>query len=441
VTTDSGDATLADGLTEELITMLSRMGNLRVVPIPSVLELKHRGLDLRQIADSLRVTHILEASLQKVATRLRLQVRLVDARDGSTHWAETYNREMGDMFEVQDEIAGAVARELDLRLAGNRLPSAARRYTPGIVAYEWYLKGMDQSLTRSQGGLLQAVEYLGRAVQADSNFAAAYAALAEKYVAAISSARGDARAVIAERAALKAVALDDSLADAHAALGWVRLSRWDWPAAEAEFTRAIALDPRAPRAYEGLARVYLLTGRRAEQMAAAHNGLDIDPFSVSAIREWALALSMSGRCDEALERLRPLKALNPPAGVAGVIRGQCYAAKGMWPEAVDEFRWASTSSDARVARGFLGYALARAGQQDEARRILSQLLSARTNNQGADAFGIASVYAGLGNYDAAFAWLDKAIDEGWMRPYIMGPMFDDVRRDARFAGVRQRMRL
>jgi adenylate cyclase len=239
----------------------------------------------------------------------------------------------------------------------------------------------------------------------------------------------------AEAAALKAVALDDSLADAHSALGWARMLG-DWSAAETELRRAIALDPAAYRGYEGLARLYMFTGRPAEQLAAARRGLELDPFSVSAAREMALALSTNNRCDEALELLRPLKDLTPPAGVAGVVRGQCYARKQMWPEAIGELRWAMETSDARTALAFLGYALARGGRRAEAHGILADLLAGRKHSHGA--FGIALVYAGLRDYDRAFAWLEKAMEEGSWRPYIMDPLFEDLHRDPRFDRILQK---
>ncbi|MFL5620738.1 MAG: BTAD domain-containing putative transcriptional regulator [Gemmatimonadaceae bacterium] len=441
LSTNPADASLADGMTEALISTLSRAGKLRVIPSTSVFALRDQHMDVRQIAESLHVKHVLEGGVQKAGTRLRLQARLVDARDGSTRWSETYDREMGDVFAVQDDISRSVARELDVRLAaGSARGAVTRRRTPSIEAYEWYLRGMDLSLMRTAAGQVQAADYFNRAIAADSSFAAAYAGLARTYLQTAGSAPGNSRAAFAKAdwAARTAVALDDSLAEAYVALGWAREARREWAGAEAALKRAIALDPRAPRAYEGLARVYMYTGRRAEQLTAARTGVEIDPFSASAIRELALALQTNGRCDEALELLLPLKTLTPPARVAGVIRGQCYAAKRMWPEAIAEFRWAM-EGDARTALAFLGYALARGGHEDEAKRILSELLSGRKNSHGA--FGIAAVYAGLGNFDEAFAWLDKAVDESTVRVYIMGPMFEDLQRDPRFAHFKRRYRI
>ncbi|MEJ7760795.1 MAG: protein kinase [Gemmatimonadaceae bacterium] len=448
LSTDTRGAALADGMTEELIATISRAGNVRVIASTSVFALRGRNMDVRQIAESLRVSHVLEGGIQTAGSRLRMQIRLVDARDGSTRWSETYDRGLGDIFAMQDDIARAVARELDVRLgsAGGSSASAAasapRRYTPNVAAYEWYLRGMNTALLRSDVGRQQGLDYFNRAIAADSNFAAAYAALAHRYLGwtGPEQTRRDWIAK-AHEAALKAVALDSSLAEARVALGWTLQADRQYAAAEAELERAVALDPNVRRGYEGLARVYMWLQRPAEQLAAAKIGEQTDPLSASAIRELALALMVNGRCDEALQRLLPLKSLSPPASVAGVIRGQCYAEKEMWREAIAEFRWAveAQSASSGAALAFLGYALARSGEREEATAILSDLQAGRKRSDGA--FGIATIYAGLGEYDRAFAWLDKAVDEGSVRIYLMGPMFADLRRDSRFERLKRRLRM
>src|SRR5688572_4074655 len=439
---DPADAGLADGMTEELIGTLSRNPNLRVIAGTSAFALKGAKQGVRQIAESLNVSNVLEGSLQKIGSRLRMQVRLVDAGNGSTRWSEVYDREMTDLFAVEEDISRAVASELDVRLRRREASRPnARRYTPNVAAYEWYLRGMDVALMRGDAGSQKALEHFNRAIAADSNFAAAYAGLVRTYLQIGSAGRRGSRTDwfrMAEKAALKAIALDSSLADGHAALGWTRLAASDYAAAESAFKKALTLNAAAPHLHEGLARLYMMTARPAAQLAEARLGVETDPFSHSAIREMALALNMNGRCDEAVKLLRPLKSLSPPAGVAGVISGQCYASKQMWPEAIAEFRWVVDSASGSSAPAFLAHALARAGRQEEARRILSDLLAGRTNSHGA--FGIAVVYAGLRDYDKAFAWLDKAADEQSITAYIVLPMFDDLHRDPRYGPLRHRMR-
>ena len=429
---EAGDAALADGMTEELIAVLSQGRTLRVVASTSVRALRSRQLDVRQIADSLRVSHVLEGAYRRSAQSCACRCGWWTPGTGSTHWSATYDRQIGDIFAIEDEIARAVADELDLRLGpGGSPPSARPGLTSSVAAYEWYLRGRQNSLLRSDSGLREGIGYLQRAIAIDSGFAAAHAALVWLYLNEAGTIPGDHHTWYrrAEAEALKAISLDDSLAVGYAALGWARIALGE-PGVETALNRAVSIDPAVHRGFEGLARYYMLTRRPAEQLAAAQRGLALDPYSVAAIREMALALSTNGRCDEALTLLRPLKDLHPPAAVAGVIRGQCYATKQMWPEAIAELRWAMQTGDARTALGLLGYVLARAGHHAEAQSVLSDMLSGRRQSHGA--FGIALVYAGLRDYDHAFAWLEKASQEGSVRIYIMDPLFADLQRDPRF---------
>ena len=318
--------------------------------------------------------------------------------------------------------------------------SASRRYTPNIAAYEWYLRGMDVALMRTDSGRRQGAEYFKRAIAEDSNYAAAWAGLVRMYLPqANRGTPADADYLaLSEQAARKALSLDDSLAEAHAALGWIGVVNKDFARARKELDQAIALDPKVSRGYEGLARLYMWTGPPSEQLAAARRGFANDPYSHSAIRELGLALMMNGQCEEALGRLRPLKSLRPVAGVAGIVGGQCYASQQKWPEAIAEFRWSLESSESAWASALLAHALARAGRRQEASDILSELLAGRASSHGA--IGIAVVYAGLGDHDQAFAWLDKVTNNA-LSPYLMGPMFSDLHRDPRFARLMKRIGL
>jgi serine/threonine-protein kinase len=429
----AGDAALASGLAEELISVLGRAGSLRVIGSTSVSTLRDRRLTLRQIADSLHASHLVEVSLQKAGTRVRMQIRLLDARDGSVSWTETYNREIGEMRAAQEDIARAVAGELKVLFAP--VGRAVRDpYTPDVAAYELYLRGRNPAMLRGQQNRREGIAYLERAIAADSGFAAAWAALVPLY---LNLGFTDVDYPIwlqhAERAARRAVQLDDALADSHAALGWALLMQREWPAAEASLNRAIALDPSVSGGYERLARVYMVTGRPAEQLAAARRGLDADPYSFTAVVEMALALTTNGRCTEAIELVRPLKSLTPPAAVVGVVMGQCYITLGMWPEAIAELRW-SVETEARAGLAFLAYALARSGDSAQAREILADLIAGRRRSNGA--FGIAVVYAGLRDYDNAFFWLERSIEQDSWRHYIFTPMFAELHRDPRFARFR-----
>jgi TolB-like protein/DNA-binding SARP family transcriptional activator len=447
---DPSDAVFADGMTEELIAMLAKTGDLRVIASTSAFAFRDRQIDVRSIADSLHVSNVLEGGVQKIGSRLRVQVRLVDATDGSTRWSETYDREIEDVFAVQEEIAQAVARELGARLGG-RAATRPSRHTQNVAAYELYLRGNDPANLRSDEGVRRAQEYFRQAIAIDSTYAAAYAGLARMYGRLRSTEDpgmpiADLEALFLQ-AALKAVALGDSVPEAHAALGLARMNvERDYRSAEVELKRAVELDPTQARTHEWLVVLYIRTGRPAEALAEARRALEIDPLSSSAHAEVAHALIANGRYDEALARLAHIQNVQPPLLRIAQIAAQAYAMKEMWEEAIAAIRpqaerdLAAASSTSQSA-ALYGYLLARSGQREEADRVLQTLLS-RSQRTGTGAFDVVAVYAGLGDFDQAFAWLDRAIDDRSVRPThfsIMSPLFEDLRRDPRFERVKSRL--
>jgi len=251
---------------------------------------------------------------------------------------------------------------------------------------------------------------------------------------------------LALQAALKAVALDDSLAEAHAALGNIQMQvARDYRSAEVELKRAIELDPTQARTHEWLVLLYIRTGRPAEALAEARRALEIDPLSSSAYAEVAHALIANGRYDEALAHLAHIQNVQPPLLRTAQIAAQAYAMKERWEEAIAAIRpqaereLAAASSTSSAA--LYGYLLARSGQREEADRVLQTLL-ARSQRTERGAFDVVAVYAGLGDFDQAYAWLDRAIDDRSVRPAhfsIMSPLFEDLRRDPRFERVKERL--
>jgi TolB-like protein/DNA-binding SARP family transcriptional activator len=435
------DAALVDGLTEELIAVLAKVRNLRVIARTSAFAFKNSDAGVRRIADSLGVSNLLEGSVQQAGSHLRVQVRLVDARDGSTRWSETYDRESKDVFAVQSDIAGAVARALDLQLRASTLATIRRGSTTNVAAHELYLRGNDPALIRSDSGARAGLEYFRQAIALDSGYAAAYAGLARMR---LRSSLGDdnelplgERLALAEQAALKAVALDDSLGEAHATLGLVRRMNYDMASAETELKRAVELEPANARFHEWLVLQYVATERPADALVEARHALELDPLSPTANAEVARALLANDRCDEALAQLEKLRSLRPPLLRAGSIAAQCYARKRMWPAAIAELRRSSPTAGTR-GQGLLGYALARAGRTDEARQILAALLD-RSRRINGGAFEVATVYAGLGELDQAFTWLDKAVDDHSVAFDVLSTVVDDLRRDPRFDRFRHRM--
>lgn len=437
------DAPIVDGLSEEMIAVLAKVENLRVIARTSAFAFKNSDMGVRQIADSLGVSNILEGGVQRIGSHLRVQIRLVDARDGSTRWSETYDRELRDIFSLQSEIAGAVARELNLRLGESTLARIKHGSTNNIAAYELYLRGIDPVLIRSDSGTRAGLEYFRQAIALDPNYAAAWAGLARMHNRLgggddIEMSRRD-RLALAEQAALKAVALDDSSAEAHATLGLVRRMNYEMASAETELKRAVALEPTNARFREWLVLLYVFTERPADALVEGRRALELDPLSPTANAELAHALLANDRCDEALAQLEKLKSVRPPLLRTGTIAAQCYARKHMWQEAIAVLQRTSANSNPR-GRALLGYMLARGGRTDEARRMLAAMLD-RSRRMNGGAFEVATLYAGLGENDQAFVWLDKALDDRSLEFTHVHTVVDDLRRDPRFDRFRQRLGL
>jgi len=447
LSTDGRDAAVADAMTEELIASLSRAGNLRVIASTSTFAFKGSQLDVRQIADSLGVSHILEGSHRRVGDRLRVRVRLVDPHDGSTRWSETYDREFSDLFAVQDDIARGVANELGVRLATGMAPNPVGRHAPNIAAYEFYLRGSDQMLLRSDSGVRRGVEYFKQAIGADSLYAAAHAGLARMYL--VLSGRGDPGVPVrdlhdlAMGAALKALALDESLGEAHAALGLLRLFvDHDIRSAEYELQRAIDLDPTGVLFRQWLAQLYLILGRPDAALAEASRALERDPLSASAHAEVAHALLAQGRYDEALAQLELVKGIEPPLLRTALYATQAYAKKQMWPAAIAAISTQAARGDSRTLSVY-GFVLARGGHEQQAREIQTTLED-RWRHGAGGALDVAVVWAGLSDFDQAFEWLDRAVDDRSDMTdlgLIMEPIFDDIRRDSRFQHFRDKLGL
>ena len=316
----------------------------------------------------------------------------------------------------------------------------ARLETHNPAAYDLYLRGRQQRETREIPAFRAAVGYFQRAIAADSTFAAAYAGLADAY--AILGVNADyaaepsrTTALAAEAAALKAVALDDSLADAHFALAFVRMiSPMDFGAAEAHLRRGLALDPKSRNGHRNLAMLYAWTERADQSVREARLAMDLDPMSVSEVREYARALFAARRYDEALVQIERSRSLGPHLYMAPLIAGEIFATERKFPQAIAAFR------SYHFPQGFalLGYTFGRSGERAQAKAILDTLI-ARWERGSGGAYDVAIVYAGLGKFDESFVWLDRALEDYSIRPTIMEPLFDDLRGDARFDRIRRRM--
>ncbi len=330
-----------------------------------------------------------------------------------------------------------------LSLAGTVRPTEQQNRSPNPEAFALFQKGSDQRLMRSDSTVRIAVDYFNSAIAADSSFVAAHAGLARAY-----SAECQGNAPLAQRrsacdsatiAAKRAIALDSTVADGYVELSYARAMALDIPGALAAAERAVRIDPNHGEAHQFLGVAYEWFGRTDEALAEARHALDLDPLSVAAISEVGRALFFAGREDEALACLAPLRSLRPPVRRVRNTVGRIYEKKKMWREAITEFG-SPAPGGGSGRRELIGRVLAESGRRAEARAILSEIKTQWSSGK-AKAFDVALVYVGLHDFDNAFAWIDKAIDDFSLRSDIMDPTFDELRADPRFARVRKRLRI
>jgi len=437
---------LSDGLTEELIHALSQVDGLRVASRTSVFAYKDAKQDVRAIGALLGVTAVLEGSVRQSGKRLRVTARLTSVADGRGLWAERFDRELADVFAIEDEIAQTIVRTLRATLLGPVGDVMPRRYTENVRAHGLYLKGRFAWNKRSAEGVAEAIAYFEQALAEDPNYAPAWAGLSDAHALHVDY-QGTPVFEGYERArefARRALAIDEGLAEAHCSLGWVLfIHDWDWGGAHEHFQRAIELNPTYATAHQWYAFPLLALGRLSEALAEARLAQELDPASVAIRRAVGWAYYYARRYDEAAEHLRRAAALNPTSEETRRVSGLVALARGEWGEAEAAFREAlSLSPTSAYSAGGLGAALARAGRTAEARAILADL-AARQAQRYVAPVPFAIVHVALGEVDAAFADITRAHVErrGWMAYLRVDPLLDPLRGDPRFAEWLRRMRL
>src|SRR6184192_1828503 len=433
---------LSDGISEELINALSKLPQLQVVARPSSFAFKGKNEDVRQIGQALQVATVLGGSVRRAANRLRVTAQLTDARNGYNLWSETYDREMGDVFVVEDEISHAIMRALQVQLASGDSVALLRRLTHDVEAYDLYLKGRYFYDKAGFGPVQQALAYFQQALAHDSNYALAYAGIADAYQRLTASTYLRPREGMpkARAAALKALALDPTLADAHASLGdQLCVYEWDASAAEREFRRAIELNPSLANAHYFYSHCLAAHGRLDEALAEAGRAHELDPLNpeVATARAWALYVAR--RYDEAIAVMQKSLDLEPGLAHGHMLLALPLAGKGSYAEALAEARkMAALAGDAPNFAGILGYIAGRAGERAEAQHILTAL---ERRPPGNTAIAIAFVHLGLGDNEQALRWLQAAYEERseWLPFVAPSPIFDPVRPDPRFRALMRKV--
>jgi serine/threonine-protein kinase len=443
------DRYFSEGITDELTSALGKVPGLRVASRTSVFALRGKGMDAREIAGTLKVSSLLEGTIRRSGERLRVTAQLTNANDGLALWSDTYERQMKDVFDVQDDIARSIAGALQVALAprsGGGGNTTAPAGTKDLGAYDLYLRGRYFWHQRGNDALHRAAEYFGQAIDRDPTFARAYAGLADALglLPIYGTTPADSAYPLARKAAEKSLELDSTLAEAHTTLGLILKSTGEWEPAAVEFGRALALDSTYATAHQWFAEVLIITGRVREAVTQLERARDLEPLSPVINAELGYALGLAGRYQEAILAGQRAVELDSTAWTGHAFLAFTHVFAGEYPPAVEGFRRAvrlGAGLDPLV--GALAYALARNGQADSARAVIAPA-EARAKGRGGSPVAMAMAYAGLGDRDAALRWLDRAAREKdpWLYAMsINGSVFDSIREDPRFAEAAKVMKL
>jgi serine/threonine protein kinase/tetratricopeptide (TPR) repeat protein len=443
---DSAQEYLADGMTEALITDLAQIGSLRVISRTSVMRYKGTKKGLPEIARELDVDGVVEGSVLRAGSKIRITAQLIHASTDRHLWARSYERDFKDVLALQDEVAQAIASQIQARLTSDEQARLSRARAVNPEAHEAYLKGRYEWYRWTPENFQKALEYFQQAIAIDPSYAPAYAGLSLAY-----ARLGDGGAwrpvdayPQAKSAALRAVELDPDLAEAHVALGMSILwNDWNWMEAEREVRRGIDLNPGSATAHLACSAVLTNVGRNEEALVEINHAQELDPLSVTLRGVKAFRLFTARRYDEAVEVAKSALALDPASLQARETLGRAYLQKGMVGPAITELERAVDLSrrDPGTVR-LLGFAYGVAGQKEKAQILLRELEQRFDRSYVAPAF-IALVFLGLGDRDHAFEWLEKGYelrDSGIVR-LVAAREFDPLRSDPRFADLMRRVGL
>ena len=434
----------SDGLTDELITSLSRFGGLQVAARTSSFQFKGRDIDVREVGRRLHVGSVLEGSVRRSGNHLRISAQLVSARDGYQLWADAYDRDLADVFAVQEDIARAIISALRVTLGARGDRALGVRPTDDTEAHDLYLKGRFAWNQRTAVGMEEAVRYLEQAVARDPGYALAWAALADAYVLVIPYA-GEPRDVMwpkGRAAAERALAIDSTLGEAHTALAYgTMIYDWDWAAAEVSFRRAITVAPAYPTGHQWYGDFLWSRGRLDEALEQMQEAERLDPLSLVIGSEVGSTYYLLRRFDEAEAKVREILKLDPNYAHALYLLGQVELQRHRYPEAIDALeRSLDLGGFQEDLAGALAYAYATSGAQAAAARYTAEL-EQRLENGTVGPFALALAYTGQGDLTRGFDYLNHAIDvrDPFLPEDFFDPLLDPLRADPRFAEVERRM--
>src|SRR6266508_832288 len=435
---------LSDGITETIINHLSQLPNLRVIPSTTVFHYKGKETDPQAVGRELGVRTVLTGRITQRGDNLTVRTELVDVENNRQLWGEQYNRKISDLLALQGEIAKEISEKLRLRwLTRTDRQQITRNYTENTEAYQLYLKGRYYWNKRSSDRLSKAAVFFEEAIEKDPNYALAYSGLADSYSVPQNPLAPRDRMPKAKAAAMKALELDDTLAEAHSSLGNVKhLYDWDFAGAEREFKRAIELDPNYTSAHHFYALLLASLGRWQQANDQIKRALDLEPFSLIINSSAGRILYLEREYDQASEQLHKALELDPNFARAHFFLGQVYQEKGLNEQAVAEFQKALQLDVNQYLLAGLGYAYATSGKRDEAMKVLDKQKDL-SKQRYASFYGIAIIHLGLGEKDAAFESLEKAYQERseGLSSLMVEPRWDSLRADPRFADLLKRIGL
>lgn len=443
---DPVDEYFADGMTDELITNLAKISALRVTSYTSVAKYKTTSKPLPQVAQELQVDAILEGSVLRAGDQVRITTQLIYAPRDQHLWAEEYQRYVRDVLFLQREVARDVAEQIRVTLTPNERNRLATAGAVDPAAYEAYLRGRSFWNQRSEASLLKAVDQFNKAIEIDAGYAPAYSGLADCYTTLGYLSYLDPLDAFprARDAATKALELDPSLAEAHTSLAYYNLYHaWNWVEAENEFKKAIELNPNYATAHDWYSYYLVAMGRFDEAWKEVNRAHELDPLSVIISTDVGFNHFYRRNYDEAISQLRETLAISPKFPLAHLWLGRAYQQKKMYPEAIDEFNKTDDALPGWVVTiAGMGHAYGEWGHQSDARQVLVRL-SQMAREKYVTPYGVALVYAGLGDKDQAFAWLNKAVvgRSHWLVWLNRDPRFDRLRSDPRFDDLKKRVGL
>jgi eukaryotic-like serine/threonine-protein kinase len=442
VTHDQNIEYLSDGITESLINSLSQLPHIKVIARNSVFSYKNKSPNLQQVAKQLSVQALLTGRVFMQGDTLDVRVELTDALNNTQLWGDHYTRKVADIFSVQDEIAQQVTDVLRLRLTSGQQEQVTKRYTDNPEAYRLYLQGRYYFNESSEGSLSRAVSFFDQAIKLDPRFALAYAARANAsftmgdYSLPMNEAMARAR-----QDATTALGIDSTVSEAGLVLANIKFQYdWDFPAADEDFKQIFALDPNYAEGHHEYMYYFAMTGKPEQAVKEITIAQQLDPVNPIIVVDSMLPYFLSRRYDQSLVESRKALEMFPNFFLSHLAVGSGLVAKGDLPKGIEELEKAKALEANPIVIGNLGYAYAKAGRKDEARKLLAELKD-ESKARYVAAYYIAVIYAGLGEKDEAFSWLEKAYqDRSWWLVWLkVDPKVDGLRSDPRLPDLMHRV--